>query len=64
MATNISANAISPETIMAELDELKSNIDDMFLVINGIIVSREYATGTRCVVPGTLPYTIGVEFET
>lgn len=64
MATTASAKAISTETIMADLDELKSNIDDMFLVINGIIVSREYMMVHVALYPGTLPYTVGVGFKT
>lgn len=44
MDLNISS-AVKLSKIMAtqlELEELKLNIDDMFLVINGIIVSCEY----------------------
>lgn len=31
-----------------DLEELKLNIDNMFLVINGVIVSREYTTAHSC----------------
>lgn len=44
MAINISAPAIINNIMTTQLDleELKLNIDDLFLVINGIIVSCEY----------------------
>lgn len=44
MAINISAPAIINNIMTTQLDleELKLNIDDMFLVINGIIISCEY----------------------
>jgi len=44
MAINISSPAIINNIMTTQLDleELKLNIDDMFLVINGIIVSCEY----------------------
>jgi len=44
MAVNISS-AVKLSNIMTtqlDLEELKLNIDNMFLVINGIIVSCEY----------------------
>jgi len=44
MAVNISETVVlnSMMTTQLDLEELKLNIDNMFLVINGIIVSCEY----------------------
>jgi len=44
MAVNISSTVILNNIMTTQLDleELKINIDNMFLVINGIIVSCEY----------------------
>jgi hypothetical protein len=43
MAVNNSETALSHLMVTRlELDELKLNINDMFLIINGIIISCEY----------------------
>lgn len=47
MALNSSATDMMLNNKMAvelDLEELKLNIDNMFLIVNGIIVSREYMT--------------------
>lgn len=43
MAGNDSGTLASTAMVtQLDLDELKFNINDMFLIVNGIIVSREY----------------------